>query len=147
MALKLDIINKQSILSFVTLVVLSVLLGACSSVAEDEKVEEKIEVNQALDTIKSVESIPVVDSKVEVPKSYLYIIQIGAYSTFEKAKKFRGSIKNKISEEIFVSFDKRTSLYVVRLKPRDSRADAEEIRTKLRATKEFADAFILTIEI
>ena len=100
-----------------------------------------------MDTIKSVESIPVVDSKVEVPKSYLYIIQIGAYSTFEKAKKFRGSIKNKISEEIFVSFDKRTSLYVVRLKPRDSRADAEEIRTKLRATKEFADAFILTIEI
>ncbi|MBK7867395.1 MAG: SPOR domain-containing protein [Ignavibacteriales bacterium] len=144
--MKLDIINKQSILSFITLVLLSVLLGACSSVTE-EKVEEKIDVNQGLDTIKSVESIPVVDSKVEVPKSYLYIIQIGAYSTFEKAKKFRGSIKNKINEEIFVSFDKRTSLYVVRLKPRDSRADAEEIRTKLRATKEFADAFILTIEI
>lgn len=91
--------------------------------------------------------MPSVDSKVEVPKSYLYVVQIGAYSTFEKAKKFRESIKNKINEEIFVSFDKRTSLYVVRLKPREKRSDAEEIRTKLRATKEFADAFILTVEI
>jgi cell division protein FtsN len=147
LALKLEINNKRSILSLVTLLLLSVLLGACSSVNEDEKVEEKTEVNQSLDTIKSVESIPTVDPKVEVPKSYLYIIQIGAYSTFEKAKKFRASIKNKINEEIFVSYDKRTSLYVVRLKPRETRADAEEIRTKLRATKEFADAFILTIEI
>ncbi len=121
-------------------------LSSCSTVEEEKKDETPVVENQ-LDTIKSVESIPTVDTKVEVPKSYLYIVQIGAYSTFEKAKKFRVSIKSKINEEIFVSFDQRTSLYVVRLRPRDSRPEAEELRAKLRAQKEFSDAFILTIEI
>lgn len=130
------------LLSFLTLISLS----SCSTVEEEKKDEAPVVENQ-LDTIKSVESIPTVDTKVEVPKSYLYIVQIGAYSTFDKAKKFRVSTKSKINEEIFVSFDQRTSLYVVRLRPRDSRPEAEELRAKLRAQKEFSDAFILTIEI
>lgn len=129
------------------LFLVALFASSCSSVSDENKKEESAVTSNQLDTIKSVDNAPSVDSKVEVPKSFLYIIQIGAYSTFEKAKKFRGSIKNKLSEEIFVSFDKRTSLYVVRLKPRETRAEAEEIRTKLRATKEFSDAFILTVEI
>jgi cell division septation protein DedD len=141
-----SIINKSG-LFVLTLLLFSIFISSCATVEEEKKEEIKPEKAQQLDTIKSVENIPVVDTKVEVPKSYLYIIQIGAYSTFDKAKKFRETIKSKLDEEIFVSFDKRTSLFVVRLKPRDSRADAETIRTQLRATKEFADAFILTIEI
>ncbi len=137
-------IKFASILVFPLLALL--FLSSCSTVEEEKKDEAPVVENQ-LDTIKSVESIPTVETKVEVPKSYLYIVQIGAYSTFEKAKKFRVSIKSKINEEIFVSFDKRTSLYVVRLRPRDSRPEAEELRAKLRAQKEFSDAFILTIEI
>lgn len=132
---------------YALLFLIALFASSCSSVSDENKKEESAVTSNQLDTIKSVDNTPSVDSKVEVPKSFLYIIQIGAYSTFEKAKKFRGSIKNKLSEEIFVSFDKRTSLYVVRLKPRETRAEAEEIRTKLRATKEFSDAFILTIEI
>jgi len=132
---------------YALLFLVALFASSCSSVSDENKKEESAVTSNQLDTIKSVDNTPSVDSKVEVPKSFLYIIQIGAYSTFEKAKKFRGSIKNKLSEEIFVSFDKRTSLYVVRLKPRETRAEAEEIRTKLRATKEFSDAFILTIEI
>ena len=132
---------------FALLFFAALFVSSCSSVSDENKKDESTVTTNQLDTIKSVDNTPSVDSKVEVPKSFLYIIQIGAYSTFEKAKKFRESIKNKLSEEIFVSFDKRTSLYVVRLKPRETRAEAEEIRTKLRATKEFSDAFILTVEI
>ncbi len=128
------------------LFITSFFLASCSTVEEEKKDEKPVSENQ-IDTIKSVETTPTVDNKVEVPKSYFYVVQIGAYSTFEKAKKFRASVKSKINEEIFVSFDKRTSLYVVRLKPRDSRQEAEELRAKLRAQKEFSDAFILTIEI
>jgi len=132
---------------FALLFFVALFVSSCSSVSDENKKDESTITTNQLDTIKSVDNTPSVDSKLEVPKSFLYIIQIGAYSTFEKAKKFRESIKNKLSEEIFVSFDKRTSLYVVRLKPRETRAEAEEIRTKLRATKEFSDAFILTVEI
>ena len=145
--MKLLFSNTKMIQMYAFLFLVALFASSCSSVSDENKKEESAVTSNQLDTIKSVDNAPSVDSKVEVPKSFLYIIQIGAYSTFEKAKKFREAIKNKLSEEIFVSFDKRTSLYVVRLKPRDSRADAEEIRTKLRATKEFADAFILTIEI
>jgi len=120
-------------------------LSSCASV-EEQKVEEKPVAENQLDTIKSVDYSPSVDSKVEVPKSYVYILQIGAYSTFENAKKFRESVKSKLNEEIFVSYESRTSLYVVRLSPRESREEAEELRTKLRAQKEFSDAFILTVE-
>jgi len=120
---------------FALLFFVALFVSSCSSVSDENKKDESTITTNQLDTIKSVDNTPSVDSKVEVPKSFLYIIQIGAYSTFEKAKKFRESIKNKLSEEIFVSFDKRTSLYVVRLKPRETRAEAEEIRTKLRATK------------
>ena len=139
-------------LSFKYFTVLSILfitslfLASCSTVEEEKKDEKPVSENQ-IDTIKSVESTPTVDNKVQVPKSYFYVVQIGAYSTFEKAKKFRASVKSKINEEIFVSFDQRTSLYVVRLRPRDSRPEAEELRAKLRSQKEFSDAFILTIEI
>lgn len=145
--MKLLFSNTKMIQMYALLFLIALFASSCSSVSDENKKEESAVTSNQLDTIKSVDNTPSVDSKVEVPKSFLYIIQIGAYSTFEKAKKFRGSIKNKLSEEIFVSFDKRTSLYVVRLKPRETRAEAEEIRTKLRATKEFSDAFILTIEI
>ncbi|MBN8546152.1 MAG: SPOR domain-containing protein [Ignavibacteria bacterium] len=145
--MKLLFSNTKMIQMYALLFLVALFASSCSSVSDENKKEESAVTSNQLDTIKSVDNTPSVDSKVEVPKSFLYIIQIGAYSTFEKAKKFRGSIKNKLSEEIFVSFDKRTSLYVVRLKPRETRAEAEEIRTKLRATKEFSDAFILTIEI
>ncbi|GAB1348415.1 hypothetical protein MASR1M107_06270 [Ignavibacteriales bacterium] len=144
--MKLLFSYKKMIQVSIFLFTVAIFASSCSSVSEEKK-DESVVVSNQLDTIKSVDNMPSVDSKVEVPKSYLYVVQIGAYSTFEKAKKFRESIKNKINEEIFVSFDKRTSLYVVRLKPREKRSDAEEIRTKLRATKEFADAFILTVEI
>ena len=133
--MKLLFSNTKMIQIFALLFFVALFVSSCSSVSDENKKDESTITTNQLDTIKSVDNTPSVDSKVEVPKSFLYIIQIGAYSTFEKAKKFRESIKNKLSEEIFVSFDKRTSLYVVRLKPRETRAEAEEIRTKLRATK------------
>lgn len=75
-----------------------------------------------------------------------YVVQIGAFTTREKAEGFAEMSRNKLKSEISVSYSDDVRLYVVQLIPfYRSKADAEIVKENLRSITEFEDAWILTV--
>lgn len=73
----------------------------------------------------------------------LYIVQLGAFTTLEKAETFVSSNKDKTDHELNIHFSDKVSLHVVQLTPFRSREKADEVRDELRNIKEFNGAFIV----
>ena len=76
----------------------------------------------------------------------LYVIQIGAFTTKEKADEFANQSKAIIGKNVKVSFSQRVNLYVVHIDPPyKSKAEAESVRNSLWQLNGFQDAWIVTI--
>ncbi|MFA3781881.1 SPOR domain-containing protein [Melioribacteraceae bacterium 4301-Me] len=75
---------------------------------------------------------------------HTYYVQVGAFSTKERAEKFIQENKNRINMEMKVTFNSAVQLFVVRLSPFFSREEAESFRNKIRNIDSFKDAFIVT---
>jgi cell division protein FtsN len=81
-----------------------------------------------------------------------YVVQIGAFTTQERANEFADSSRTKIQYRISVSFNPDVStptgqagLYVVQLTQHyASHDDAEKVRNELWKMNEFKDAWIVT---
>jgi len=105
------------------------------------------------DSLYVFDSIPVDSTKDESPvviskpsNVKLYIVQIGAFTTKEKAENFVDKIRDKINYNISIEYSKSVNLYIVELKPfYDKKEDAEAVRNKLWKMNEFTDAWILTV--
>lgn len=75
-----------------------------------------------------------------------YVVQIGAFTTKEKADEFAAESRNKINYKIIVNFNPEVNLYVVRLLPEyTSHDEAEQVRNSIWRMKEFKDAWISTV--
>lgn len=74
-----------------------------------------------------------------------YAVQIGAYSTLEKADEIANEARKKLKKEISVTYDESTKLFVIRLASHETKAEAEKQRNELWKMKEFKDAFIVTV--
>ena len=72
-----------------------------------------------------------------------FIVQLGAFSTLEKAKTFVNSTKYKTDHEMNIHYSEKVKLHVVQLSPFRTRANADEVRDELRKIKEFSGAFIV----
>lgn len=83
---------------------------------------------------------------VFIAKTIKYFVQIGAFTSEDKAETFVTESKKLISYNLEVKYNPDVELFVVHLPPFDTRADAEKVRNSLWKIKKFADAFILTIE-
>ncbi len=74
-----------------------------------------------------------------------YVVQIGAFSTKERAEEFAAESRKKISNKVIVSFDPLLNLYVVQLSTHyNSHKDAEDVRNELWKNGEFKDAWIVS---
>ncbi len=74
-----------------------------------------------------------------------YVVQIGAFSTKERADEFAEQSRNKIKGEIVVKFDNSVNLYVVRVaKDYTTHEEAEQERNEIWKTGSFSDAWIAT---
>lgn len=73
----------------------------------------------------------------------LYIVQLGAFSTLEKAESFVNSTKDNTDYELNIHFSNKVNLHVVQLTPFRSREKADEVRDELRNIPEFEGAFIV----
>lgn len=128
---------------------ISLLLFSCSSTKEEVKEENKNDVyvfdevpNDSLNT----EQIEKVGEEVSInSKSFWYVVQIGAFTTEDKANEFANYSKEKLNRELDVSFSNDVGLFVVQLKPFKTRKEAETVRNQLWQINDFKDAFILTI--
>lgn len=121
------------------LFILSILftLSSCSLTKETPK-----------DNTEKKDSVYVFDQAPKEPEitGTYYIVQIGAFTTQEKADVFANQFKTKMNKEVSISYNKGLNLYVVQLLPKfKDRPEAESIRDLIKKEKEFSDVWILTV--
>lgn len=76
-----------------------------------------------------------------------FIVQIGAFTTIERANEFADFSRRKLNKDIKVNFNEKANLYVVQIHPPfDTKGEAENYRDQLRNYEEFNDAWIVTVK-
>ena len=95
------------------------------------------------DTVKR--SIPpVVTSTVSTPS---YLIQIGAFSSREKAETFTDIARKKLNHDFTINYSDNIKLFVVQVAPPySSRSEAEKVRDEIKQIQDYRDAWIVTID-
>jgi len=79
--------------------------------------------------------------------NYKYIVQIGAFSTFESARMFADNSRKKLNQDIKVDFNSKINLYVVEIHPPfKSKAEALKCRDELLKDEEYNDAWVKTLK-
>ncbi len=78
-------------------------------------------------------------------KNVKYFVQVGAFTTKARAERFMKVNEDKITFPMKISYSEKVKLYVVRLPYFKTREAAEKVRNALWETKEFKDAFIVTV--
>jgi len=138
--------KKNSI--FILYIFIILFLSACSSSKDNADIYN----TNSSDSLYVFDSIPVDPINNEstvlsaISNVKLYIVQIGAFTTKEKAVYFAEKSKNKIKFDIDIAFSNSVNLYVVQLKPfYNKKEDAETVRNNLWTIDDFKDAWILTV--
>ena len=76
-----------------------------------------------------------------------FIVQIGAFSTLERAKKFADKSRLVLQRDIKVNFNEKNNLYVVQIHPPfRSKMEAEKYRAELWKNDDYNDAWILVVD-
>jgi cell division septation protein DedD len=97
------------------------------------------------DTVKQrTEEIKQQDLDTADKKYDKYIIQLGAFSSKERAESFIRENQDKISYLMTIVRKQQNNLYYVQIPPFQNRADAESVRNTLWKIIAFKDAFIVT---
>jgi len=130
---------------FFTLLIFSFLLTFCSSAEETGKESEKN------DEIYVFDEVPPEDSYTfETPDSnvnFFYVIQIGAFSTRERAEIFAEKSRRDLNRGIAIIYNDDVNLFVVRLQEMFiSKIEAERVRANLWQMEEYNDAWIIPIK-
>jgi cell division septation protein DedD len=141
---------------YLIIFVLPILFWGCSSSDEMQEKKEDIFIidennpQENIDTTKvkviGQEQPSEIKQQTQTNKTFQYIVQIGAFTTEQRANEFSQSSKAKIKSDIIVTFSPEIGLYLVQLPPCLSKQDAEKMRDDLWKTGDFKDAFILTVE-
>ena len=129
---------------FFTLLIFSFLFTFCSSTKETGKENEKE------DEIYIFDEGPPEDSYTfEKPVSnvtFLYKIQIGAFSTRERAELFSEKSRRELNRGIGISYNDDVNLFVVQLDEKfNSEIEAERVRANLWQMEDYNDAWIIPI--
>ena len=132
---------------FFILLIISCLVISCSS-SEETQVKNQ-EIDQ--DTVYVFDEIPPEDAfEFESPVSQssdVYVVQLGAFSTFDRAKEFADQSWAKLNREIKVEYKETKNLYVVWIYPPfQDKTSAEGYRSEIQKDGEFKDAWIVTVE-
>ena len=140
------ILNEHMKISFCIIVVgvAVYVLTSCSSSSNEIKTTK-----QVIDSIYVFDEVPpeniyTIENKEETPDT-IYIIQIGAFSTLERAKEFSEFSREKLKKDIKVEYKEKKKLYVVQIYPYYSdKKKAETYRSELINYDEYKDAWIVT---
>jgi cell division septation protein DedD len=124
--------------------------GCSSQPAENsqDKASQKppvdtVKVVAAPDTIKTVEKI----DSIDVPVGKKFTVQIGAFTTIDKANVWSVEAGKVFQKEFVVSYNDLVKLYVVRSIPLfETKAEAESLKAEIQRTKGYEDAWVVTLE-
>lgn len=141
----LIILNYMRCIKLVLLISILSLMSSCSS-SEKEVQQQKTDDKYFFDEIPP-EDFVTFETPVEKADEE-YIVQIGAFSSFEKAKQFADFSRVKLQKDIKVNFNERNNLYVVQIHPPfRSRTEAELYRNELWKIEDYDDAWVVTVKI
>jgi len=138
---------KTLIKYFLFQLLLSSLFISCSS-SEETQVNKQEAVE---DTVYVFDEIPPEDLfKFESPVQQsidVYVIQIGAFSSIDRAKEFAEQSRAKLNKDIKVEYKPDKNLYVVWIYPPfQDKESAVLYRSDIQKGGDFNDAWITTIE-
>lgn len=127
------------------LILLVIYFNACSSSEQSTNVP-MVKESYVFDDVseKETKEIKPVEKEIIVSKdqSEKFIVQLGAFSTEDKADKFISDNKNKIKYSLIKKYNDKINLFVVQIPPFNSREEAEKVRNELWQQEAFKDAFI-----
>jgi cell division septation protein DedD len=130
---------------FISFIILFInLFFGCSALKQNDDNEKQVYI---------FDEVPV-DKTIEAPKNGEYpnlatayfVVQIGAYSTEEKAQSFAEIGRTKTNYKCSVVYSDNLKLYLVQIIPFfKNREEADQVRNNLKQLSEFSDAWIITI--
>ncbi len=150
--------SSRVVISFCSIVLVTFLYGCSSSAIEKKAVDKPAKDSvmvfeeSAPDTLNKNSEIRAVleknnRAKESAASSFKFSIQLGAFSTLEKADNFAIEAKKKSKKELSVAFNEAVKLFVVQVVPAfENRADADALRDHLWKIKEFKDAWIVLVD-
>lgn len=142
----------KKIIKYFLFLLVVLLIAGCS--ASDEVKKEEMEDVYVFDEVPSdtltvLSEDPVTYNetpKKDKPLVKMFSVQIGAFTTRERAEEFLNSSKKKLGGyECTISFSNSVQLYVVQLHPFETRTEAEKVRNELWKLKDFKDAFLVEV--
>jgi cell division protein FtsN len=137
------------LISLFFLMAFALLITGCSASQEttEKEKEDEAEVFVFDEVPENETKTPEVKTTVPDPQPPYFIVQIGAFTTKDKADYFAAESKEITNNEIEVKFSSSVNLYVVQVKPYfKTRAEAESVRNKLWSTEGYQDAWIITVQ-
>lgn len=121
-------------------------MAGCSSSQKTENMDIGRDSVYVFDSVTDADTNKI--EPLEYPdmgKTY-YVVQIGAFTSSERARQFAAESKQFLPYDIKTSFSRQNNLYVVQLSEYyTSRTEAETVRNDLWKMEKFRDAWILTI--
>ena len=127
-----------------SIIFISNLFIGCTSSKQNNDNEKQIYIFDEVPEEKTIEP-PKTGEYPNLISSY-YVVQIGAFTTEEKAEAFAEIGRTKTNYKSSVVYSENLKLYLVQIIPFfKSRAEAEEVRNNLWKLPEFVDAWIVTV--
>ena len=133
------------------LFIILLFLVGCSTVKEGEKdnstetqsvyVFDDVSSDSAQTSVsKSNEATPEPEDNANSTIQF-FIVQLGAFSTLEKAETFVNNTKDKTDYELNIHYSDEVKFHVVQLAPFRTKEKADKVRDELRQIPEFNGAF------
>lgn len=130
---------------FVAVLFLSYSCSSSEQSINDEENNDEVYVFDDVPADSTIE-IQLSNTKPDTKEASYFLIQIGAFTTREKAEQFAGSSREIINDNISVSYSKNVNLFVVQLNQKfQTKNSAESKRDSLRSYDAFKDAWVVTV--
>ncbi|PKL82250.1 MAG: hypothetical protein CVV24_11060 [Ignavibacteriae bacterium HGW-Ignavibacteriae-3] len=152
----------MNLLNYLFSSLVCLFLFACSSSQESIQQSQKKEPDvYVFDDVKKQDSVKTdaakqieitaepakTDAQVPViPSSAKYHIQVGVFTSLDRAQLFVRENQKDIPYLLNISVRESDKRYIIRLKPFETREEAEKVKNSIRQNSAFKDAFIVTIE-
>lgn len=125
-----------------TLIMIS--LFGCTTLHQETDEQKQVYIFDEVPEEKTIEA-PKTGEYPDIKETY-FVVQVGAYTSEEKANSFAEMSRNKTNYKFSVVFSENLNLYLVQVIPFfKSRTEAEDVRNNLWKVTEFVDAWILTV--
>jgi cell division septation protein DedD len=130
-------------ISTISILFLMIFLFGCSG-SQPSQEEDQVYVFDQIPKENTIEA-PKTGEYPNLNEAY-FVVQIGAFTTKERAESFSETARTKIKNEIDITYNDSIKLFVVQVTPfYKSKKEAELVRDEIRMNPDLSDAWIVTV--